>query len=214
MSIYKKMTFMASTLLLLAACGDDQVPSTETGLDDELEVEEEGTDDEGSEAEDTDLTGTDEEMAAIEVDMYNSNSELVGTAVFDEGEDGVIIYLNLEDVPAGEYGMHIHENGAATPPGFEDAGGHFNPTDAEHGFDVEGGHHLGDLPNVVVPENGIVNETIEVPDVSLLPDAEYTLATEEGTSLIIHTEADDYETQPTGDSGDRMIGGVIFSPQN
>lgn len=214
MSIYKKMTFMASTLLLLAACGDDQVPSTETGLDDELEVEEEGTDDEGSEAEDTDLTGTDEEMAAIEVDMYNSNSELVGTAVFDEGEDGVIIYLNLEDVPAGEYGMHIHENGAATPPSFEDAGGHFNPTDAEHGFDVEGGHHLGDLPNVVVPENGIVNETIEVPDVSLLPDAEYTLATEEGTSLIIHTEADDYETQPTGDSGDRMIGGVIFSPQN
>lgn len=213
MSIYKKITFITSALLLLAACGEDQTPSTEPGLDDGIEDEENGVDDSEA-ADDTNLTGTDEEMAAIEIDMYNSNSEVVGTAIFDQDEEGVMIYLNLEDVPAGEYGMHIHEYGAATPPSFEDAGAHFDPTDAEHGFDEEGEHHLGDLPNLVVPENGIVNETIEVSGVSLLPDDDYTLATEDGTAFIIHTQADDYETQPTGDSGERMIGGVIFAPQN
>lgn len=215
MKLLRKVLFGASASLLLAACGEETPPETQTDPDDEEVAEEEGeVEEEGATDEDTDITGTDPEMASVNIDMYNSDSDHVGTATFDEEEDGVTLHLNLEDIPAGEYGMHIHEIGSATPPSFEDAGDHFNPTDAEHGFEAEDGHHLGDLPNLEVPENGVVNETIEIPEVSLLPDAEYTLATEEGTSLIIHTEPDDYETQPTGDAGERMVGGEIFSPEN
>lgn len=207
------MAFAASAGLLLAACGEETAPETQQNPDDDTAEEEGAVEEEGA-TEETNEVGTDPEMASLQIEMYNSDSDLVGTATFDENEEGVMLHLNLEDVPAGEFGMHIHEIGEATPPSFEDAGDHFNPTDAEHGFDSEDGHHLGDLPNLEVPENGVVNETIEIPEVSLLPDAEYTLATEEGTSLIIHTEPDDYESQPSGEAGERMIGGVIFSPEN
>jgi len=204
-----KLALLSGIALFLVACGEDEVTQlVESGTEDV--AEDEGDVDEDSLLEDA---GTDEQFTTLDVDMVDSDGTYVGSAVFDEDENGVTLNLNLEGLPAGEYGMHIHEVGQATPPTFEDAGDHFNPTDAEHGFDAEDGHHLGDLPNLVVPENGIVSETIEIRDVSLLPDAEYTLATEEGTSLIIHTEADDYESQPTGDAGDRMVGGVIFAPQ-
>lgn len=213
MKKWQTMAFAATAGLLLAACGEETAPETQQNPDDDTAEEEGAVEEEGA-TEETNEVGTDPEMASLQIEMYNSDSEIVGTATFDESEEGVMLHLNLEDVPAGEFGMHIHEVGEATPPSFEDAGDHFNPTDAEHGFDSEDGHHLGDLPNLEVPENGVVNETIEIPDVSLLPDAEYTLATEEGTSLIIHTEPDDYESQPSGEAGERMIGGVIFSPEN
>ncbi|MCC5896150.1 MAG: superoxide dismutase family protein [Alkalibacterium sp.] len=207
-----RLALLSGAVLTMVACADEVTELEESGQEDVAEDQEETTDDESTDV--LEDGGTDEEYTSIDVDMVNSDSTLVGSAVFSESEEGVTLTLNLEGLPAGEYGMHIHEFGIATPPTFEDAGGHFNPTDAEHGFDSEDGHHLGDLPNLVVPENGIVNETIEVSDVSLLPDAEYTLATEDGTSLIIHTGPDDYETQPTGDSGERMVGGVIFAPQD
>lgn len=213
MKKWQTMAFAASAGLLLAACGEETAPETQQNPDEDTAEEEGAVEEEGA-TEETNEVGTDPEMASLQIEMYNSDSELVGTATFDESEEGVMLHLNLEDVPAGEFGMHIHEVGEATPPSFEDAGDHFNPTDAEHGFDSEDGHHLGDLPNLEVPENGVVNETIEIPEVSLLPDAEYTLSTEEGTSLIIHTEPDDYESQPSGEAGERMIGGIIFSPEN
>lgn len=206
MKVWKMSLFTSSALLLLAACGTD----TGTAPEDGTAPEEDSTEESAEE----DPTETDPEMTSVQVDMYNSDAEQVGEATFDEDEGGVVISLSLEEMPAGEYGIHIHENGAATPPDFEDAGDHFNPTDAEHGFDAEGGPHLGDLPNLVVPENGVVDETIEVSEVSLLPDAEYTLDSEQGTSLIIHTEPDDYESQPSGDAGDRMVGGVIFESES
>jgi len=161
----------------------------------------------------TNSAGTSMEAANYNFDMTDSQANKAGTATVQETEEGVEIHLNLEGVPAGEYGMHIHEFGAATPPSFEDAGSHFNPTEVEHGTESETGPHLGDLPNLVVPENGVVNETIEVPDVSLDPTAENSLQTDNGASLIIHDGADDYSTQPSGDSGNRMIGGVISQQQ-
>lgn len=58
--------------------------------------------------------------------------------------------------------------------------------------------------------NAIFEETMEIQKVTLQPDEKNTLNSEQGTSLILHTEADDYKSQLTGDAGDRMLGGVIF----
>lgn len=201
-----RFLLLSSSALILAACGAIETEESPTPTDEEqVEVSEPGQEEEGSE-----LTET-LEVESITVDMLNNDGEQVGTAVFEEStEGGVTLNLNLEGVPAGEYGMHIHEVGSATPPTFEDAGSHFNPTDAEHGINSETGPHVGDLPNLVVPEDGVVAESIEVPNTTLQPDGENTLNNENGTSLIIHMDADDYESQPTGDAGDRMLGGVIF----
>lgn len=201
-----RFLLLSSSALILAACGDTQTEESPTPTDEEqVEVSEPGQEEEGSE-----LTET-LEVESITVDMLNNDGDQVGTAVFEESlEGGVTLNLNLEGLPAGEYGMHIHEVGSATAPTFEDAGSHFNPTESEHGVNSESGPHVGDLPNLVVPEDGVVAESIEIPNTTLQPDGENTLNNENGTSLIIHMDADDYESQPTGDAGDRMLGGVIF----
>ncbi|UUX34631.1 superoxide dismutase family protein [Fundicoccus culcitae] len=165
-------------------------------------------------SESTDESATDEEYAfEVVVDVINNEEEVMGTATFREDQAGLVtLELELEGVEPGEYGMHIHEVGLATAPTFEDAGAHFNPTDVEHGTESETGPHAGDLPNLVVGEDGTVNETIEIPDVTLDPEGENTLNGTDGTTLIIHTQADDYVSQPTGDAGDRMLAAVIFAP--
>lgn len=195
-----KILLMSSAALLLAACGNTPGEEPKKAYENES-VEQ---------ADPTDSVEMPEADESVTVNMMNNNGEEVGTAIFEETEDGVSLKLNLEGISSGEYGMHIHEIGEATPPTFEDAGSHFNPTDVEHGVNSETGPHAGDLPNLVVPKNGVVEETIKVPDVSLQPNEENTLNSEQGTSLIVHTDADDYESQPTGDAGDRMLGGVIF----
>src|SRR5690625_1361041 len=207
----RKLLLLSSSTLLLAASGNTDTEDMDTTTDPE-ETEQTETANQGDEAEDeaSELTET-QQVDSVTVEMVNSEGEQIGTAVFEEStEHGVTLNLNLEGLPAGEYGMHIHEVGSATPPDFEDAGSHFNPTDVEHGINSETGPHVGDLPNLMVGEDGVVEEMIEVPNTTLQPDGENTLNNENGTSLIIHTEADDYESQPTGDAGDRQAGGVIF----
>lgn len=149
----------------------------------------------------------------VETEVINADKAEIGTATFRQDTDGIVtVELKLKDLEAGEYGMHIHTVGLATAPTFEDAGGHFNPKDVEHGTESETGPHAGDLPNLVVGEDGIVEETIEIPDVSLDPAGENTLNSTDGTTLIIHEGTDDYTTQPTGDAGDRQAAAVIFAP--
>lgn len=166
---------------------------------------------------DSQVESTDEaEEYAFEkkVSVINNDEEEIGTAHFTEDAEGnVQLHLVLSGLEEGEYGMHIHEVGLATAPTFEDAGSHFNPEDVEHGTESETGPHAGDLPNLVVGTDGEVDEVIDIPNVTLDPEGENTLQSVDGTTLIIHTEADDYVSQPTGDAGDRQAAAVIFEPQ-
>lgn len=215
MKRFSHLFIVTSAALVLAACGNTQTEDSGSMSENEQTESTESSDSNTETSENMEQSsGESSESSEAETtsaSMVNSDSEEVGTAVFEENANGVTIDLNLEEIPAGEYGMHIHEVGSATPPTFEDAGDHFNPTDVEHGTNSETGPHVGDMPNLEVPENGMVGEMVELPNTSLQADGENTLNSEEGTSLIIHTEPDDYESQPSGDAGDRMIGGVIFS---
>src|SRR5690606_25253705 len=109
----------------------------------------------------------------------------------------------------GLHGFHFHEKGICEAPDFESAGGHFNPTGASHGLDHEDGPHAGDLPNLEVGPDGTVKEEFFVENLTLLAGEENSLYQEGGTSLIIHAEADDGTTQPSGNSGDRIACGVV-----
>ncbi|WP_225743181.1 hypothetical protein [Marinilactibacillus sp. Marseille-P9653] len=164
--------------LFMAACTDQSAPEIAPGANGD--AAEEST-------EETDATGTDEQMAALDVDLYNGDSQRAGNAIFDESDGNVMLTLNLEDVSAGEISIQIHSRGEATPPSFEDAGDDFQEFE---------------LPDLEVSEGGAVNQTFELEGVSLLPEAEGTLATEDGSSIII-----------LNGSGSPIIGGVIFPPQ-
>lgn len=150
-----------------------------------------------------------ESEPSIHVDMMNAEGATIGTATLTQATDGVNVEISASDLPKGTHGFHIHEKGTCEAPDFETAGGHFNPTDAKHGFDNPDGPHAGDLPNLEVGEDGKVKESFLAEMVTLKKGEPNSLLREGGTSLVIHAEADDNVSQPSGDSGARIACGVI-----
>ncbi len=136
----------------------------------------------------------------------------VGTVTFrPAGFGGLILTLEATGLPPGAHGFHLHETGecdAAT--GFETAGGHLNPTGRSHGWLNEMGAHLGDLPNILVPEDGELAVEFFLPMLSLGPVADaHSLMAGDGAAVMVHSGPDDYASDPAGNAGDRIACGVI-----
>ena len=76
----------------------------------------------------------------------------------------------------------------------------------QHGDPSSSPKHLGDLPNIDSDAQGraTVNATIE--GATLRDSGPHDLV---GKAVIVHAKRDDYMTQPSGDSGDRIACGVI-----
>jgi Cu-Zn family superoxide dismutase len=144
---------------------------------------------------------------AAGADLMSADGSAVGTVTLTESPNGVRLQADLTGLPAGAHGFHIHETGACTPD-FSAAGGHFAGGAEAHGFDVQGGPHAGDVPNIHVPESGDL--VVEVFNSALTFDeGEGALFDDDGSAIIIHSGADDYESQPSGAAGDRIACGVI-----
>lgn len=146
---------------------------------------------------------------AIKALLINTEGEEIGDVTLTESDKGVTIRVVAEGLSPGTHGFHIHEKGECTPPTFESAGSHLNPTHKEHGFENPKGFHLGDLPNIDVKEDGVVDVTVTTAEVTLKKGKENSILDEDGTSIVIHEDADDYKTDPAGNSGDRIACAVI-----
>jgi Cu-Zn family superoxide dismutase len=131
----------------------------------------------------------------------------VGRATLTTTPSGVLISLELTALPAGDHAFHIHAVGKCEPPKFESAGPHFNPDTTKHGLMNPDGPHAGDMPNLHVPDSGKL--TIEVLNPTVTLGAESALLDEDGSALVVHAVADDYQTDPAGNAGDRIACGVI-----
>lgn len=141
--------------------------------------------------------------------MYDTNETVIGEILFKETEKGVELTAVLNSLAPRDHGIHLHEVGKCEPPTFESAGAHFNPTNKQHGVDNPLGPHLGDLPNITADETGEVQLNFITADFTLKKGEKTSLLDEDGTSIVIHEKADDYKTDPSGNSGARIACGVI-----
>lgn len=143
-------------------------------------------------------------------DIKNAQGTTIGSAKFTAIKEGVKISVKVEQLTPGEHGIHIHNVGKCEGPAFASAGGHFNPTNAHHGINnAQDPHpHAGDLLNLVVGKNGKANATF-VDKAVTLGDGANSLFHDGGTALVIHAKPDDFMTDPSGNSGDRIACGVI-----
>ena len=150
-------------------------------------------------------------------ELVDADGNVVGDANFTTGveETGfVTIQVGLSadsGLAPGEHGLHIHETGECSAPDFESAGGHFNPADAQHGLLNPEGPHAGDLPNLVVAEDGTADYLVTTALITL-EEGDTSLFDGDGSALMIHEGADDYITDSSGDSGGRVACGVIAQP--
>lgn len=128
-----------------------------------------------------------------------------GTVAFRQQDASVMVLVSLTGLkPNAEHGFHVHDNGDCSSGDGMSAGGHFNPTKQPHG-PQHAEHHAGDMPALKTDANGSVRATFHLTGVSL-GSGPVDLV---GHSLIVHADADDYTTQPTGNSGARIACGVI-----
>jgi Cu-Zn family superoxide dismutase len=149
------------------------------------------------------------QTAGATATLLDQSGTNLGTLTLTEMDGGVHVAGELTGVPNGEHGFHIHETGACDAAGkFESAGAHFEPAGHKHGSENPDGPHAGDLMNVTADDDGKVAVDLHNANVTLAQ-----LLDTDGSALVLHANADDYKTDPSGNSGDRFACGVIEGAQ-
>ena len=129
-----------------------------------------------------------------------------GEATFEQVGDKVRVIVFAQNLPPErELGFHIHEAGDCSSGDGMSAKGHFNPHGKPHGQPGTAERHAGDLPSLKTGKDGRAKLDVTVEAISIGAGAGDIV----GRGLIIHAQADDYKTQPTGNAGARIACGVI-----
>lgn len=139
----------------------------------------------------------------------------IGWAKLVEDATGLVhVNVHVEGLTPGLHGIHIHSVAACSPT-FAAAGGHYNPYARQHGLLNSAGAHAGDLPNLIVNDDGVghLNTTTDRVTLTNGPTTLFdTTAGAAGSALIIHANEDDQRTDATnGNSGGRIACGAIVA---
>jgi len=146
----------------------------------------------------------------IDIPMHRIGPEGVGAPIghvtVKQGKKGVEFLPALNGLSPGQHGFHVHENSACGALDKDGrltaglaAGGHFDPERTGKHLGPEGSGHRGDLPQLVVADDGSAATGV-------LTAQRLSLQELHGRSLMIHAETDNYSDQP---GGARVACGII-----
>lgn len=196
-------------VLALAGCGKEQDDTYRPG-------EAENQENTATAAPENDTAGTTVETptgAATQTataKLEGATAGETGTVTVAQEESGALrITADVAGIPDGPHGFHVHANGlcehdAAGGSHFTSAGGHFDPANTGlHACPPTTPRHAGDLGNLTV-RGGRGHLEITTSDLSMTGANGIV-----GKAIILHSGEDDCKTQPTGNSGDRVLCGVV-----
>ena len=124
-----------------------------------------------------------------------SGSGIRGNVWLRQQQNGVLVTAEITGLPSeGFFAFHIHEGPDCGGEGFADTGAHFNPAGVPHP------EHAGDLPPLLSSRGRAF--------LSVLTDR-FCVEEVIGRTVVIHSRADDFKTQPAGNAGDKIACGVI-----
>lgn len=135
--------------------------------------------------------------------IVHGQDEINGTVCFYAYLKGSVIIYEINHLPqakkcqGGIFAFHIHEGNSCqndTNVPYEKTGGHYNPQNCEHPY------HLGDLPPLFATKGkawGMVYIDKFKPEEIV------------GRTIVIHEHADDFHSQPAGQSGNKIGCGEI-----
>ena len=143
--------------------------------------------------------------------LVGANGQSIGTVRAWQTAGGVTFRVDASGLPHGVHGIHVHSVGRCDGPEFTSAGAHWNPADRKHGTGNPQGPHAGDLPNVEVAANGVLGQAVTLAGATLTGPAGTPglVLDADGAALVVHAAADDYMTDPSGNSGARIACAVI-----
>ena len=125
------------------------------------------------------------------------NPRLQGTVKFFQRWDGTLIEAELTGLPrtkTGFFAFHIHEGGNCIGEGFPNTGSHFNPGGTMHP------NHAGDLPPLLSDHGKAYLKVLT---------GRFRVEEVIGKTVIVHSDPDDFHTQPAGNPGKKIACGVI-----
>ena len=128
-----------------------------------------------------------------------------GRVTFTPREGGVDLVATVTGLTPGRHGFHVHEKGDCSAPDAISAGGHFNPAGHAHGHPSQSPRHAGDLPMLEADAAGNATLKAFLPGLAIAGGPSAVA----GRAVVVHAAADDFKSQPAGNSGARVACGVI-----
>ena len=124
--------------------------------------------------------------------------KLSGCIRFYQQKGCVLIVAEIFGLPreneTGFFGFHIHQGESCSGTDFSETGSHYNPVDQVHP------KHAGDLPPLMCCRGNaylaVKSDRFTVHDII-------------GKTVVIHSDPDDFHTQPAGNAGRKIACGVI-----
>lgn len=124
--------------------------------------------------------------------------QLSGCIQFYQENGCVLIVAKISGLPkeseTGFFGFHIHQGDNCSGTDFSGTGSHYNPSDQAHP------KHAGDLPPLLECQGNAY--------LSVRTDR-FSIADIIGRTVVIHSDPDDFHSQPAGNTGKKIACGVI-----